>query len=532
MPVHPLEALTEDASLRGMASRLAKGAPGVIVATGQSRSGKVTTLAALALGIAAPGGRVVMLTDRSEPLTPFRPLPPDWEIVEVEPASSAWESTLRSAKVAEARVVTVSSLTRENTPAVFTLPPDRWVLAALDTALIGVDTAYALYEMGIENAAFVDRVRCVWSQFLVERLCPECAKPAHLSTEDAGYLFPSGAPAGELLVEAGCPECDRRGTKNRTAICEVLLIDESSRPAVRDALLGGNAPGLPGQWHLTAQEQARGLLARGEIGVGTFRNAIRRNPLLRAQNIIEREQSRSSRLDIASRHKSDFLANMSHELRTPLNAIIGFSDVMLGGMAGPLADNQREFLGDIRESGKHLLSLINDILDLSKIEAGKMELHLASFDMASAIANALALVRGRAERHGVRLETQIDPAVAEITADERKFKQILLNLLTNAVKFTPKGGTVSLSVARADDGYEICVRDTGIGIAPEDVDKVFDEFRQVGTDTERQAEGTGLGLSLTKRLVELHGGAIGVTSAPGQGSTFTFTLPVEARVAA
>jgi signal transduction histidine kinase len=239
-------------------------------------------------------------------------------------------------------------------------------------------------------------------------------------------------------------------------------------------------------------------------------------------------QEKSRQLEIANKHKSDFLANMSHELRTPLNAIIGFSDVMLTGMTGPMADKQKEFTRDIRDSGKHLLGLINDILDLSKIEAGRMELDIARFNLKAAMDNALTLVRGRAERHGIQLETDIDPQVGDYDGDERKFKQIMLNLLTNAVKFTPEGGTVTMAANRVDGNYVFSVKDTGIGIAPEDHDKVFEEFRQVGTDYARKAEGTGLGLTLTRKLVELHGGKIRLESELGKGSTFTFNLPISA----
>ena len=238
-------------------------------------------------------------------------------------------------------------------------------------------------------------------------------------------------------------------------------------------------------------------------------------------------QEKSRQLEVANKHKSEFLANMSHELRTPLNAIIGFSEVMLGGMTGAMSDKQKEFTKDIRDSGKHLLGLINDILDLSKIEAGRMELDLARFNLRSAMDNAMTLVRGRAERHGIQLETQIDPAVGEYDGDERKFKQIMLNLLTNAVKVTPEGGTVTMSAQRENGAYVFSVRDTGIGIAPEDHDKVFEEFKQVGTDYAKKAEGTGLGLTLTRRLVELHGGRITLESELGKGATFTFNLPIE-----
>jgi signal transduction histidine kinase len=239
-------------------------------------------------------------------------------------------------------------------------------------------------------------------------------------------------------------------------------------------------------------------------------------------------QEKSRQLEVANKHKSEFLANMSHELRTPLNAIIGFSDVMLTGMTGPMADKQKEFTRDIRDSGKHLLGLINDILDLSKIEAGRMELDIARFNLKAAMDNALTLVRGRAERHGIQLETDIDPLVGDYDGDERKFKQIMLNLLTNAVKFTPEGGTVTMAANRVDGNYVFSVKDTGIGIAPEDHDKVFEEFRQVGTDYARKAEGTGLGLTLTRKLVELHGGKIRLESELGKGSTFTFNLPISA----
>ena len=240
-------------------------------------------------------------------------------------------------------------------------------------------------------------------------------------------------------------------------------------------------------------------------------------------------QQKSRQLESANKHKSEFLANMSHELRTPLNAIIGFSEVMLTGMAGTMPEKQKEFIGDIRDSGKHLLSLINDILDLSKIEAGRMELDIAPFDLRSAMDNALALVRGRAERQQVQLEIDIAPEVDTFEGDERKFKQIVLNLMTNAVKFTPEGGLVTLAARRRNGSYVFSVKDTGIGIAAGDQEKIFEEFRQVGTDYARKAEGTGLGLTLTRKLVELHGGTIGVESAPGRGSTFTFTLPLGTR---
>jgi signal transduction histidine kinase len=230
-------------------------------------------------------------------------------------------------------------------------------------------------------------------------------------------------------------------------------------------------------------------------------------------------------LEAANRHKSEFLANMSHELRTPLNAVIGFSDVLLERTFGELNEKQDQYIGIILGSGRHLLSLINDILDLSKIEAGRMELELGEFDVPLAIDNAVTLVRDRAANHGLTLAIDVDPALGTFVGDERKLKQILLNLLSNAVKFTADGGRVGVRAVRADGAVEIAVSDTGIGIAPEDQEAVFEEFRQVGTDVVRKREGTGLGLALTRKFVELHGGTIRVESEPGKGSTFTFTLP-------
>ncbi len=234
---------------------------------------------------------------------------------------------------------------------------------------------------------------------------------------------------------------------------------------------------------------------------------------------------KSGQLETASRHKSEFLANMSHELRTPLNAIIGFSEVLSERLFGEINDKQAEYLRDILDSGRHLLSLINDILDLSKIEAGRMELEPSDFELPGAIENALTLVRERANRHGIELAHTIAPTLGTIRADERKVKQVLLNLLTNALKFTPEGGRIDVRARRHAGAAEISVTDTGIGIAPEDQAAVFEEFRQVGS-TAKKIEGTGLGLAISRKFIELHGGRIWVTSAPGVGSTFAFTLPL------
>ncbi|MGH8729224.1 MAG: ATP-binding protein [Burkholderiales bacterium] len=230
-------------------------------------------------------------------------------------------------------------------------------------------------------------------------------------------------------------------------------------------------------------------------------------------------------LEAASRHKSEFLANMSHELRTPLNAIIGFSEVLNERMFGELNPKQAEYVQDIYASGRHLHALINDILDLSKIEAGRMEVELAPFDLPTAIHDALTLVHERASRHGIELKVNVDERLGPFVADERKFKQILLNLMSNALKFTPEGGMVTIRAMAKNPGIEISVEDTGIGIAAADQEVIFDEFRQLKSDGAPR-EGTGLGLALTRKFVEMHGGKIWVESELGKGSTFTFTLPV------
>jgi signal transduction histidine kinase len=237
-------------------------------------------------------------------------------------------------------------------------------------------------------------------------------------------------------------------------------------------------------------------------------------------------EDKSRQIEAANRHKSEFLANMSHELRTPLNAIIGFSEVLQERMFGELNEKQAEYTDDILTSGRHLLSLINEILDLSKVEAGRMELEVATFDLPLAIDNARTFVRERATKHGINLDVTVDERLGDFAGDERKIKQILLNLLSNAVKFTPEGGRIGISARQADGSVEISVSDTGIGIAPEDQAKIFEEFRQVGGDYAHKKEGTGLGLTLAKKFVELHGGKIWVESEVGKGSTFTFMLPI------
>jgi signal transduction histidine kinase len=229
-------------------------------------------------------------------------------------------------------------------------------------------------------------------------------------------------------------------------------------------------------------------------------------------------------LETASRHKSDFLATMSHELRTPLNAIIGFSEVLHEQMFGQLNERQLAYVDDVLEAGRHLLSLINDVLDLAKIEAGRMDLELSRVAISDLLHSAISMHAERASRGGVELALTTEPEEITITADERRVRQIVFNLLSNAVKFTPTDGRVDVSAHLNHSHVEVAVADTGPGIAPDEIESIFEEFEQ--TADGKQAEGTGLGLPLSRKLVELHGGRLWVESEPGQGSTFRFTLPV------
>ena len=237
---------------------------------------------------------------------------------------------------------------------------------------------------------------------------------------------------------------------------------------------------------------------------------------------------KSRELETASRHKSEFLANMSHELRTPMNAIIGFSQVLHERMFGALNEKQEEYIEDILSSANHLLSLINDVLDLSKVEAGQVELDVAPFSLQAALERGVAMVRERATTDGVQVTLAAEADVDVVEGDERRIRQVIFNLLSNAVKFAPTGGAVDVSAARVNGEVVVSVADTGPGVAPDDRERIFEEFQQTGAGS-KQREGTGLGLALSRRLVELHGGRIWVDSRPDEGSTFVFTLPAKPR---
>jgi signal transduction histidine kinase len=230
-------------------------------------------------------------------------------------------------------------------------------------------------------------------------------------------------------------------------------------------------------------------------------------------------------LETVSRHKSDFLATMSHELRTPLNAIIGFSEILQEQMFGELNEQQLAYVDDVLAAGRHLLSLINDVLDLAKIEAGRMELDLGPVSIADVLQSGMTMHGERASRAGIALDMRIDPADVVVTADERRVRQVMFNLLSNAIKFTPRDGRIDVSAQVRDGRVEIAVADTGPGIVQADLDRIFEEFDQGSVG--RHVDGTGLGLPLSRKFVELHGGRLWVDSTPGAGSTFHFTLPVE-----
>jgi signal transduction histidine kinase len=282
--------------------------------------------------------------------------------------------------------------------------------------------------------------------------------------------------------------------------------------------------GLLESWHLALQQAELEVTNREtELVNVQLRDEVQQRQL--AQRQLEASKDAAEAANIA---KSEFLANMSHELRTPLNAIIGFSDVLGECVFGPLNDKQGQYVTDILESGQHLLSLVNDILDLAKIESGSMEIQRVPVALARVIERSLQMFHERAVRQAIRLVGEIDPRVDVIDADERRLKQLLYNLLSNALKFTPAGGEVRVAVKQNADAVTIAVSDTGVGIAPDQHAKIFESFYQVDSTLTKIAQGTGLGLAVVRQIAELHEGSVTVESELGQGCTFVVTLPVTA----
>jgi signal transduction histidine kinase/CheY-like chemotaxis protein len=388
-----------------------------------------------------------------------------------------------------------------------------------------------------------------FSMNLTEVLNTIITQAVQLSGSDGGSIYEFDEDAREFRVETVCgisPESFEALRRTRIGLDDTFLGEAATLgrpmelPDIRDARLDPHLSVLAeGGWRSLI---AVPMLREGRI-VGAM--VIRRHTpghipreirdlletfasqsalaLINAQ-LYRQLERQSAALEVASRHKSEFLASMSHELRTPLNAIIGFSEVLLERMFGELNDRQDDYLRDILSSGKHLLELLNDILDLSKIEAGQMVLNRSEFAVRESLEYCLSMVRERAVNQRILLNLEVDPKVGLLDADRLRFRQVVLNLLSNAVKFTPEGGRVNVRASIRDQDLVVLVADTGVGVPAEDRERIFDSFQQ-GTRPSGQVEGTGLGLTLSKRVLELHGGRIWVESEAGKGSTFGFALP-------
>jgi signal transduction histidine kinase len=380
------------------------------------------------------------------------------------------------------------------------------------------------------------------------------AHAVQLSSADEGIVYELDVTTGKLWPRASLglpPEFVEELTSRPLSLEESVLgraaaagapmqipdvaADDSYTGRVREAVKRAGFRALLGV-PLMREGRVLGGLAIGRKTPGVFAPEVvevvqtfAAQSTLAIQNarLFRQLEEKSRELEVASKHKSQFLANMSHGLRTPLNAIIGFSEVLQEQMFGELNEKQADYTRDIHSSGHHLLSLINDILDLSKIEAGHMDLALGEFHIPAAVGEAITLVKERATRHGVQLEVEVPDSLGVFYADERKFKQIVLNLLSNAVKFTPAGGKVRLQAEQVNAELLVSVVDTGVGISPADQTLIFEEFRQVTMQDRSKPEGTGLGLTLTKKFVEMHGGRIWVRSEVGKGAAFSFTLPCD-----
>jgi signal transduction histidine kinase len=370
------------------------------------------------------------------------------------------------------------------------------------------------------------------------RLFAEASAPSMTTDDDAYLVDESGRLLGRVRGATPFPLRELRGTP----VMQLVGAGPVARAGVADPLSGATrlaaSARLPGTdwWVLVLRDTSAvnreidsvlGQLATARyvlvalLLIGAFVIARAASTTVRQRRALAEA---NERVEIASLHKSAFLANMSHELRTPLNSINGFSDVLLTGIGGPLTEKQREYLADIRGSGDHLLALVNDVLDLSKVEAGKMDLNPTEFDVAETIDGIHRTVAPLAQQKRQRLEFEIG-GIGAVRADHARLRQVLLNVLSNAVKYTPEGGSITATAARRDGMVAISVRDSGVGIAPQDQQRVFDDFTRIDSAYVRGQQGTGLGLSLARRLARLMGGDITLESEPGQGSTFTVTVP-------
>jgi len=384
---------------------------------------------------------------------------------------------------------------------------------------------------------------------LIEVLTTIIMQAVIMSRTDGGSIYEFDEDAKEFRLQAACgtrPEVLDALRRARIGLDDTFLGKAATRghpmglPDLRDAPLDPHLSVLAGDgWRslvafpMRREDRIVGALVVRRYTPGHLPDEITdllesfasqsALALINAQ-LYRRLERQSAALEVASRHKSEFLASMSHELRTPLNAIIGFSEVLLERMFGELNERQDEYLRDIWSSGKHLLELLNDILDLSKIEAGQMVLNRSEFVVRKSLEYCLSLVREQAVKQRIHLSLEVDPEVGLLDADRLRFRQVVLNLLSNAVKFTPEGGRVAVRASIQGEDLVVTVADTGVGVAAEDRQRIFDSFQQ-GTRPAGQAEGTGLGLTLCKRILELHAGRIWLESEVGTGSTFGFALP-------
>jgi signal transduction histidine kinase len=425
----------------------------------------------------------------------------------------------------------------------YSLAVDLFAVDAADR--IGARTApdRLLFTPPLKDQKILDGIKNTaekLSTLLLEEVIPVYGDRTTISNEDRGLreeMLPLRAHAEQLATDLHQRAADLAdGT--RAEVEELIARNASSFASSRTLFIGVAAGaivlalllGFVLSWSVIGPIQNIGTrlaaIASGDFsGHVEVQNRDELGALGANVNRMNDELRRLyTELEAASQHKSEFLANMSHELRTPLNAIIGFSQVLRDEMVGKVNEKQAEYLDDIISSGNHLLSLINDVLDLSKVEAGQVELEVHPFSLREALERGVVMVRERATEDGVRVAFVADPEVDVVDGDERRIKQVIFNLLSNAVKFTPAGGEVDVSATRANGEVRVSVVDTGPGVAPEDRERIFEEFQQSETGVGLR-EGTGLGLALSKRYVELHGGRIWVESELGRGSTFTFALP-------